>query len=238
MLPGLQGVTGMAIDALIKDSGASPSDRRERYGLLLLAILAAFAVQGIAHPGRWEQVVVALLLGATLLLAGWASDLRPGVMRASAVVTVIVVGASIVEAIAGDVDGPASRFANLLLVTLAPPVVVLGVVRSLRRRGEVSVQAVFGVLALYILLGMFFALVYGALDRYSGPFFAENIAGNVSNCLYFSFTTLTTVGFGDITSRTNLGHTLSSLEALTGQIYLVTVVSLLVSNLRRRGPAA
>jgi ion channel len=227
----------MAIDALIKDSGASPSDRRERYGWLLLAILSAFAVQGIAHPGPWEQVVVSSLLAATLLLAGRASDVRPGVIRASLVVGALVVAASVVEALAGTVDGPASRFANLLLVTLAPPVIVLGVIRSLRKRREVTVQAVFGVLSLYILLGMFFALVYGALDRYAGPFFVENAPGSVSNTLYFSFTTLTTVGFGDLTSRTNLGHTLSSLEALTGQIYLVTVVSLLVGNLRRRGPA-
>jgi hypothetical protein len=147
-------------------------------------------------------------------------------MRVSLVVATLVVAASVVEAVSGTTDGPASRFANLLLVTLAPPVIVLGVIRSLRKRSQVTIEAVFGVLCLYILLGMFFALVSAALDRYAGP-----------NCLYFSFTTLTTVGFGDLTSRTNLGHTLSSLEALTGQIYLVTVVSLLVGNLRRRGPA-
>ena len=227
----------MAIDALIKDSGASPSDRRERYGWLLLAILSAFAVQGIAHPGPWEQVVVSFLLAATLLLAGRASDVRPAAMRVSLVVATLVVAASVVEAVSGTTDGPASRFANLLLVTLAPPVIVLGVIRSLRKRSQVTIEAVFGVLCLYILLGMFFALVYAALDRYAGPFFANNAPGTTSNCLYFSFTTLTTVGFGDLTSRTNLGHTLSSLEALTGQIYLVTVVSLLVGNLRRRGPA-
>ena len=81
---------------------------------------------------------------------------------------------------------------------------------------------------------MFFAFVYGAIDRYAYPFFAEHVTGNVSNCLYFSFTTLTTVGYGDVTAATNLGHTLSSLEGLTGQIYLVTVVSLLVGNLRAR----
>jgi hypothetical protein len=228
---------GMAINALIKDSGASSSDRRERYGLLLVAILAAFAVQGIAHPGPWEQVVVSSLLAATLLLAGWASDVKPAVRRASVVFGTLVIVASVVEAIAGDVDGPASRFANLVLVTLAPPIIVLGVIRSLRKRGGVTIEAVFGVLCLYILVGMFFALLYGALDRYAGPFFAENVTGTISNCLYFSFTTLTTVGFGDLTSRTNLGHTLSSFEALTGQIYLVTVVSVLVSNLRRRVPA-
>jgi hypothetical protein len=58
----------------------------------------------------------------------------------------------------------------------------------------------------------------------------------VSECLYFSFTTLTTVGYGDLTARTDLGHTLAVFEALIGQIYLVTVVSLIVGNLRRRLP--
>ena len=55
----------------------------------------------------------------------------------------------------------------------------------------------------------------------------------MSNCLYFSFTTLTTVGYGDFVARTDLGHTLCVFEMLIGQIYLVTVVSLIVSNLRR-----
>jgi hypothetical protein len=55
----------------------------------------------------------------------------------------------------------------------------------------------------------------------------------VSHCLYFSFTTLATVGYGDFVARTDLGHTLAISEALIGQIYLVTVVSLIISNLRR-----
>ena len=61
----------------------------------------------------------------------------------------------------------------------------------------------------------------------------------IANCLYFSFTTLTTVGYGDLTAASNLGHTLAMSEALVGQIYLVTVVSLIVGNLglRRREPA-
>ena len=58
-----------------------------------------------------------------------------------------------------------------------------------------------------------------------------------SNCLYFSFTTLTTVGYGDFTARSDLGHTLCVFEMLIGQIYLVTVVSLIVSNLPPRAGA-
>ena len=57
----------------------------------------------------------------------------------------------------------------------------------------------------------------------------------MSNCLYFSFTTLTTVGFGDLAPRSDLGRTLAVFEALIGQIYMVTVVSLIVGHLGAPG---
>ena len=201
--------------------------------MLLAAILASFAVQGISTPGKWEQVLVALLLATTLLLALWAANSRPWIMRAGFLVGVGVVVASVVESAAGDVDGAASRLANLLLVVLAPPAIVIGVVRSLRARQKVTVEAVFGVLCLYILLGMFFAFMYGAIDRLGTGFFSNGVQATVANCLYYSFTTLTTVGYGDLTAVGNLGHTLSVTEALTGQIYLVTIVSVIVGNLGR-----
>lgn len=206
--------------------------RRERYGLLLIATVAAFALQGVATPGPWEAVVVSALLGATLMIALWAADAQPGVSRVAAVIAVAVVAFSIVEAVAGDVEGAAPRLANLLLVTLAPPAVVVGVTRSLRANAGVTVEAVLGVLCLYILLGMMYALAYGAIDRIGHDFFASGAKATPSLCLYFSFTTLTTVGYGDLTAATNLGHTLSVSEALLGQIYLVTVVSVIVSNVR------
>ena len=90
-----------------------------------------------------------------------------------------------------------------------------------------------GVVCLFILLGMFFAFLYGAIGRLGGSFFAQGDPATVARCLYFSFTTLT-VGYGDLTAASNLGHTLSVTEALTGQIFLVTVVSVVVANLRRR----
>jgi hypothetical protein len=119
-------------------------------------------------------------------------------------------------------------------VALGPPAVAVGVVRDLRTTGRVRLEAVFGVLSLYILIGIAFGFVYGAIDKFGGdPFFAGGQAATVSHCLYFSFTTLATVGYGDFVARTDLGHTLAVSEALIGQIYLVTVVSLIVSNLGR-----
>lgn len=209
------------------------TEQRTRFGLLLLALVAAFAVQGIAEPGRWEELIVSVLLATTLVLAAWVAKARPRVMKTVGLLAVLTVALALGEAIANHGSATPVRAANLLLVAVAPPAVVVGVVRSVRARQRITIEAVFGVLCLYLLLGMFFAFLYGAIGQINGPFFAQQDADTVSNNLYFSFTTLTTVGYGDLTAKSNLGHTLSVSEALVGQIYLVTVVSLIVGNLGR-----
>jgi len=141
------------------------ASRRERYGLLLGAIILAFAIQGIAEPGKVEEVFVSVLLGATLLLALWAGEIKPRVMWPAVVIVVVLILTSVVEAANGNVGGGATRIANALLVGLAPPAIIIGVIRSLRARQAVTLEAVFGVLCVYILLGMFFASVYGTIDR-------------------------------------------------------------------------
>jgi hypothetical protein len=223
-----------------EESGTKTRRLRERYGLLLAAIVVTFAVQGIANPSATEQIAVCLLLGVTLLLALWATDTRTRVMLPATIFVAVVVLASVVQALNGEIDGVPTRAANALLVALAPPAIVLGVVRDLRARETVTVQAVLGVLCVYLLIGMFFAFLYATIGRVGGAsFFAGGQPSSVASCLYFSFTTLSTVGYGDLTAHSNLGHTLSVSEALLGQIYLVTVVSVLVANLRRaRRPPA
>lgn len=213
--------------------------RQERYGLLLGAIVVAFAVQGIGSTNQTEQVIVSALLGATLLLSLWCAEAKPIVMRGGALVVVAVFLASLLETVLGTPGGGATRLANALLVSLAPPAIIVGVVRSLRARQGVTLEAVFGVLCVYLLIGMLFAFLYGSIDRLGGsPFFAGGQPASVADCLYYSFTTLTTVGYGDLTAHSNLGHTLSVSEALVGQIYLVTIVSLIVANLGRSRPAS
>ena len=212
---------------------------RQRYGLLLVAILASFFLQGLGPTGDWMEVVISLLLGVTLLLALWAGEVSPHLIRVAALIAGAAVVATAVQAASGTLSEGAVRLTDGLLVALAPPAIVLGVLRSLRAHRAVTVQAVFGVLCLYILLGMLFAFVFGVVDRFGGaPFFAGGQPATIARCLYFSLTTLTTVGYGDLTARTNLGHTLAVSEALLGQIYLVTVVSLIVGNLGRRRAAS
>jgi hypothetical protein len=208
--------------------------RTGRYGLLLIATVLSVAVQGTIDPSAVQQVVVTALAGASLLLAFRAANLAPRLIRIAAALAIAALVVAVVRATAGGIGDGAARSMNAALVALGPPAVAVGVIRDLRATGTVRIEAVFGVLSLYMLIGMTFGFIYGAIDQFGGdPFFADGRTATVSHCLYFSLTTLATVGYGDFVARTDVGHTLAVSEALMGQIYLVTVVSLIVSNLGR-----
>ena len=200
----------------------------QRYGLLLAALVALFLVQGIAPGGRWQEVVITALSAATLVLALRAGEVTWRIARLAGAAGAVLVAAVTVLAVNGTADTGAARIASGLLVAFAPPAIAVGVIRGLRARGA-TVQAVLGVLSC-LPDDRHGLRVHVRRDRQPRrrALFAEDVAATTANCLYFSFTTLTTVGYGDVTTRTDLGHTLAVTEALFGQIYLVTVVALLV----------
>ena len=214
---------------------------RQRYGMLLLALLATFVFEGVAEPGDVQRAVATVLVGATLMLALYAAELPSRRLRFAAALILIIVAGVVIMSVAGHgktVAGIAA-IANGLLVVVAPPAVVIGILRNLRTSGTVTVTVVAGVLCLYLLVGLFFAFAYVAVQNLGGaPFFANGADATSARSLYFSFVTMTTVGYGDYTARTNLGHTLSVTEALLGQIYLVTVVAAIVGRMVPRGAKA
>ena len=214
---------------------------RQRYGMLLLALAVTFFFEGVAEPGDLQRSVGTVLVGVTLMLALYAGELPKRRLRVAAAVILTIVVGVLIASVAGKgttVAGIAA-IANGLLVALAPPAVVIGLVRILRATGTVTVTVVAGVLCLYLLVGLFFAFTYVAVQNLGGaPFFANGDAATSTRSVYFSFVTMTTVGYGDFTARTNLGHTMAVTEALLGQIYLVTVVAAIVSRLVPRGAQA
>jgi hypothetical protein len=211
---------------------------QQRYGMLLLALTATFFFQGVAEPGDFQRAIGTVLIAATLMLALYAAELPSRRLRvAGALIFTIVLGVVIASVAGmGTTVAGISAIANGLLVALSPPAVVIGVVRNLRATGTVTVTVVAGVLCLYLLVGLFFAFTFIAIQNLGGaPFFANGDPATSAHAIYFSFVTMTTVGYGDFTARTNLGHTLAVTEALLGQIYLVTVVAAIVSRLVPRG---
>jgi uncharacterized membrane protein YeaQ/YmgE (transglycosylase-associated protein family) len=92
-----------------------------------------------------------------------------------------------------------------------------------------------GVLAIYLLAGMFFSFIYGVIGAADADaLFAQLSTSNRQDQLYFSFVTLCTVGYGDLTPAGGVPRAFAVTEMLVGQIYLVTIVSLIVSNLGAR----
>ncbi len=211
------------------------------YGWLLVLILVSLGFQMGAPDEEWARLVTIALQSVTLLAALRVSGAHRWLIRGAAAVTVIAVLAAAGLLISsGEVSQVAGRAVSLMLVVLAPAAIVVGIVRQARAAGAITVRTMFGVLCVYLLIGSAFAFSYGLISVIGdGPFFAEIDGGTQSDFLYFSLATLTTTGFGDLTAATDLGRSLAVTEALIGQIYLVTVVALIVSNLapRRRSPA-
>jgi hypothetical protein len=221
-------------DGTVAARGAPDRIRRRRYGALLICCIILVGIQGIFPPGAVQQVLVAINAGACLLLAVRSARLGAGAQHIAQVLAVTAIVVGFLHALDAGVSDGAARLCMAALLALGPPAVAIGILRDLRASGRVEVHAIAGVLALYLMIGMAFAFLYGGIDRVSStPFFADNVPATVSRCLYFSFTTLTTVGYGDMVANTDLGRTLAIFEALMGQIYLVTIVSLLVGNLGR-----
>jgi Ion channel len=209
--------------------------RPHPYSLVLILIAASIGLLGLAPEHGLPQVVLIALEGSTLVAALYASrSSRRRIEIVGALVTVLVVAATI-ALVAGQLEVAASRSAGALLVAIAPFSIVRGVGRRLRTDRQITLDTVFGVLCVYLLIGMFFAFCFGAVDRITGH---NVLSGGDSGTdfLFFSFTTLTTVGYGDLVPATDLGKTIAIFEMLLGQIYLVTIVSLIVGNLGRARP--
>jgi hypothetical protein len=202
-----------------------------RFGVVLLLLLVTFVFLASAPTGPWVPFVAVLLQGATLLAALAASGANRRLWR----IAVIVVVAGLVSATGvrltdfSNSDG-VLFILSALLVGAAPVVIAT----SLVRRRVVDVHTVMGALCIYVLLGMLWAFGFGAIGSFdTGPFFAQQASANVSDYLYFSFVTLTTVGYGDLTAADGIERAIAIVEALTGQLYLVTIVALVVSRMAR-----
>jgi Ion channel len=209
--------------------------RAHPYSLVLLLIVLSIGVTGVAPDHGWPQIVLIVLQGSTLVTALYASKAsRRRVEIVAALVGVIALGALVVL-VARGLEVAASRTVGALMVGIAPVAIVRGTARRLRTERVITLDTVFGVLCIYLLVGLFFSYVYGVTDRVGDTNVLRG-GDSGTDFLFFSYTTLTTVGYGDLVPATNVGDTIAIFEMLFGQIYLVTIVALIVGNLGRGRP--
>lgn len=205
-----------------------------RYGIVLVLLAITYVVMAAAPPDAWTRVLTVFLQGATLLAALLVSRVSWRLFRLAAVAAGVSFLSAVGSVVVSSSQHPTDAFflVNILLVATVPVVIA----RSLWRRQITDVQTVVGAVCIYVLLGTLFSFLYAAINGFgASPFFVQTTHPTSADFLYFSFVTQTTVGYGDFTAAGGLGRTLAVLEALTGQLYLVTVIALLVSRLSRLG---
>jgi len=203
--------------------------RGGRYGLLLLVLIGTYLLA--AFSGARLATEVQVILFSVIVLLSLRTSLLPRPWPA-VIAAVTVVGSAVTfwTSLNGSRQGTAAEDFWKALLLLAAAIMV---VRRVLARPTVTIQSIYGALSAYLITGLMFASVYAALNQLStSDFFANSQPANTQTFQYFSFTTLTTLGYGDFTAAENGGRAIAVLEALTGQIFLATLVARLVAAYR------
>jgi hypothetical protein len=204
----------------------------DAYGILLVLIILSLGVAAVLGDTAAGPGLIVLVEGGVVLFALWTSRSGRHVFRiALAGVPIVVVVAAILSGRTSDLSEGIVAWASAALCLAA----IGAIVRRLAEHPQIDGVTILGALCAYLLIGSFFASVFAGIDAFSNqPFFAQQTTTDAVDYYYFSYATLTTIGYGDLTAATDLGRMLAVTEGLLGQLYLVSVVALVIGNVGRR----
>ena len=199
-------------------------DPTDRFGLLLGLLVTTFLVTGLSSSG--EIRLSAGILNLLSLIVGVRSTrMREKHQVLSALVIMGVTGSILLWLLPFDGIG-AALGATMQVVVLGA--LTLAVLARVISHSQVTVQTILGAIAAYFLLGQIFAWIYLALSGYvDDALFSPPATGELPT--YYSYVVLTTLGFGDIVPTNTISERVTVVEALTGQLFLATLVARLVS---------
>lgn len=207
-----------------------PDVAQYRYGVVFVLILLTVVFLIVAPDGDVSRAIGFAIAGAALIVAILTSRERSVIRRRRMLVagsTIVVV--TILTA-AGAIPHSITQGIGAVMTLAVPLTLGGGLLRLVRERGATP-QAVAGGLAIYLLLGLAFASAIGFVAAVgSSHYFAQTAQATTSERVYYSFTVLTTTGFGDFTAAHGVGRAIAVVEMLVGQIYLVTVISVLIGR--------
>jgi voltage-gated potassium channel len=199
----------------------------DSYGLLFVFLIVYYVLLTINWNSRLSLLVRVAWLCVTTLLAFYTSRVPRRVMTTVIVATGLTFVAAVVVILQGhtQADGGIVLLASVLV--LSTPFAVGW--RNLKHT-TVTGETIMGALCIYVLIGLIFATFdYGFQLAANRPYFAQPGQHGPSDFVYFSYITMSTVGYGDLTPAPGLPRTTAALEALMGQIFLVVLVARLVA---------
>jgi hypothetical protein len=188
--------------------------------------MVSYVLAVTVHGRLGTSLVLAIQIG-TVALALQAAKASVHIrMFAAGAMSLAAIAAVASLASAGSGAQGAAFLAAALLYFVAP----MSLLRWIVRKGEVDRQTLLAAVAAYLMIGMFFAFVYRSMSfLQGGPFFGANGEGTNAQTLFFSFTTLTTTGYGNLVPAANPGQSFAVLEMLMGQLFLVTAVAKVIT---------
>ena len=199
----------------------------DAFGLVFLLVLTTYVLASLLENRDWTSVILTVATSATSVVALTSSHARVLVVRAAIALSLLTIALATIGAVTGDRDWlNVASVIQISLLTLAMGSVLRRVVTS----PEVGSRTILGAISVYAVLGILFTFLYGAVERIQGGAFFEGVPDpSGSDFLFFSYTTLTTTGYGNLVPGGQPGRLLSGLEMMAGQIFLVTLVAGLVS---------
>jgi voltage-gated potassium channel Kch len=199
----------------------------DAFGLVLVLVLITYVLASLLENRGWSSVLLTVATSATSVVALTSSHAHRRVVRTAIWLSVLTIGLATIGAAAGDRTW--LNFASVVQVSLLA-VAMAAVLRRVVSAPEVGFRTILGALSVYNVLGILFTFAYGTIDRVQGGPFFEGVAHPAgSDFIFFSYTTLTTTGYGDLVPAGQPGQLVAGLEMMVGQIFLVTLVAGLVS---------
>ncbi len=200
---------------------------RDAFGLVFVLVLITYALASLIENHGWTSVVLTIATSATSVVALVSAHAQHKFVR----VTVLLAALTVVLAAIGAAtdDRTWLNFATVIQVSLLT-VAMAAVLRRVVTSPEIGSRTILGALSVYAVLGILFTFLYGVIERVQGgAFFEGHPHPASSDFLFFSYTTLTTTGYGNLVPGGQPGRLIAGLEMMAGQIFLVTLVAGLVS---------
>jgi voltage-gated potassium channel len=203
-----------------------------RHLILLIALLLIIVLSPFIVTLRHGVTVLNIVGAAVLLSATYAVSERKNFLAIAIILSAIsIITTWLLAAFPAYWLVVVSHGSLVVLIGFFSFTILGYVVRS----GKITSDRIYGAICVYLLFGYAWTFAYALLDELQpGSFAASNeigsmdYVGRVMQLRYFSFMTLTTVGYGDIVPRSPAARTMAMLEAVMGQFYLVALIGRLV----------
>ncbi len=208
--------------------------------VFVLALLTVVSFP-VADSYHWGFLFTNTLLAATIILAFHRSQVSKHFLRTATVLVIIAAAGWLLAATAMAARGEQTQLLLGTTSALTAGLVLLAepaIMRQTFRHRKVTINTLAAGVTAYLFIGLFFTSVFRFIHAVEGvPFFAHHIGTDGGEFQYFSFVTLTTLGYGDYVPATDVGQSAAVMEAIVGQVFLVTAVARIVSIMGFERPA-